>query len=60
MRKLLSPSETAQLLGVTVGTLAVWRTTGRHDLPFTKVGGRVFYLNEDVDLWLESRKRTCT
>ena len=40
---LLTPAETAGLLGVTVGTLQVWRTTKRYPLPYVKMGRRVMY-----------------
>ena len=33
---LLTPKQTAETLGVTIGTLAVWRCTGRYPLPFCK------------------------
>lgn len=41
--KLLSEAETADILGVKTGTLQVWRSTGRYDLPYVKVGGKVRY-----------------
>ncbi|MGD9663019.1 MAG: helix-turn-helix domain-containing protein [Porticoccaceae bacterium] len=39
----LTPRETSQVLGATVGTLEVWRSTGRYSLPFVKVGRLVRY-----------------
>jgi predicted site-specific integrase-resolvase len=41
--KLLTPEETAELLGVAVDTLTVWRCTGRVVLPWVKVGRLVRY-----------------
>lgn len=57
-QRLLAPSETAALIDVTEGTLAVWRSTGRYALPFVKIGNKVRYRLEDVQAWLESRTRT--
>lgn len=39
----LTPQETSQVLGATVGTLEVWRCTGRYNLPYVKVGRLVRY-----------------
>ena len=52
---LLTPDETADLLRMNTGTLAVWRCTGRYDLPFIKAGRRVRYRQADVERFLESR-----
>lgn len=40
---LLTPHTVASLLGVSAGTLALWRCTGRYKLPFVKVGRKVMY-----------------
>jgi len=53
--RLLSDAEVAELLGVTIGTLAVWRCTRRYPLPFIKAGGRVRYSLADVERFLETR-----
>jgi excisionase family DNA binding protein len=45
----------AAYLGVTEGTLAVWRSDKRYRIPFLKVGGRVQYRKGDLDAWLASR-----
>lgn len=58
--KLLSSYETANLLGVSVGTLEVWRSTGRHGLPFFKVGRHVKYRLTDLENWLAQRSFTST
>ncbi|HUX81496.1 MAG TPA: helix-turn-helix domain-containing protein [Halothiobacillus sp.] len=39
----ITPAETSQILGATVGTLEVWRCTGRYNLPYVKVGRLVRY-----------------
>lgn len=48
LSNLLSPSEASAILGVTVGTLAVWRSTKRVDIPFVKIGRSVKYRPEDL------------
>ena len=40
---LLTPTQMAQMLGVSIGTLAVWRCTKRYPLPYIKVGRSVRY-----------------
>ncbi len=57
---LLSPEETAEMLGVTPGTLMVWRSTGRYHLPFVKCGRKVRYRMADVLAFIESRTYTHT
>jgi excisionase family DNA binding protein len=39
----VSPREAAEILGATHGTMEVWRCTGRHNIPFVKVGSKVRY-----------------
>ena len=52
---LLTPEETARLLGVTPGTLSIWRCSRRYPLAFVKVGGRVRYKLSDVEKFVERR-----
>jgi len=40
--------------------LTVWRCTGRHNLPFVKVGRRVMYRREALDRWIDARTGTST
>jgi hypothetical protein len=47
-------------LGVTAGTLAVWRSTGRYPLLFVKVGRRVRYRIGDLLAFVESRTQLHT
>jgi excisionase family DNA binding protein len=54
---LITPAEAAQLLGVTPGTLAVWRSTGRYALAFVKIGARVKYRREDLAAFITQRTR---
>ena len=55
-KKLLNSKETAEYLGVTEGTLAVWRTNKRYNIPYIKVGNLIKYRLSDLELWLDSRR----
>lgn len=54
-KEFLTPQDTADLLGVTVGTLAIWRSSGRYNLSFVKVGSRVRYRLRDINAFLRRR-----
>ncbi|MBX7075613.1 MAG: helix-turn-helix domain-containing protein [Pirellulales bacterium] len=49
----LPPKGAAQYLGVREQTLAVWRSTGRYQLPFTRVGRLIRYRVADLEKFLE-------
>jgi hypothetical protein len=51
---LLTPSQAADLLGVTIGTLAVWRCTSRYPLPFVKIDRCVKYRINDINNFIEN------
>ena len=53
---LVTPRDASRILGVSIGTLAVWRSTGRRDLPYVKLGsnGRVKYRMSDLEKFVES------
>ncbi|WP_206486447.1 helix-turn-helix domain-containing protein [Thalassotalea sp. G2M2-11] len=51
---LLTPKQAADILGVTIGTLAVWRCTARYPLPFVKIGRRVKYRLNDINNFIEN------
>jgi Helix-turn-helix domain len=55
---LLTPQQTAEVLGVTIGTLAVWRCTARYPLPFVKIGRRVKYRVNDINNFIENNIST--
>jgi excisionase family DNA binding protein len=55
MCRLLTTQEAADYLGIRRQTLAVWRITKRHRIPFIKVGVHVRYRKADLDAWLASR-----
>ncbi len=44
--------QAAQVLGVKASTLSVWRSTGRYNLPFVKVGRLVRYRVADLAAFL--------
>lgn len=50
----------AQYLGVEPGTLNVWRSTGRYDLAYIKVGRLVKYRQSVLDAFLMDRTRNQT
>ena len=56
--KLLTPEEVAEILGVEIHTLAVWRCEGRYNLPYLKIGRLVRYAADDVQAFLENQKRS--
>ncbi len=52
--KLFTPNEAAEKLGVSVQTLANWRSSKSVRIPYLKVGGRlVKYAEPDLDAYLE-------
>lgn len=51
----LNEAEAAEYLGVSPGTLTVWRSVGRYNLPYVKVGRLVRYRKSDLDAWLHQR-----
>ena len=55
--ELLDDKAAAAYLSLSPGTLSVWRSTGRYNLPFLKVGRLVRYRRADLDAWLEKRVR---
>jgi excisionase family DNA binding protein len=60
LTRLLTPQETAGLLGIAVETLNIWRCTRRVVLPYVKVGRRVRYRVEDVGQFITERTLTGT
>ena len=49
MTQLLTSEQAAQQLGVTSGTLSVWRCCRRYPLKFVKIGRKVWYNAEDIE-----------
>lgn len=58
--KLLTPEQTAEILGVTVATLATWRCTKRVPLNYVKTGRLIRYREADVLAFIEARTQTIT
>jgi hypothetical protein len=57
MQQLLTPKDTAKLLGVQVETLSVWRCTKRYPLKFIKVGSRIRYRLADIEEFIKGCAR---
>lgn len=56
-RELVDEKEAARILDDSPGTLSVWRSTGRYNLPFIKIGRNVRYRRTDLLAWLDKRTR---
>ena len=56
--ELLDEKAAASVIDVNPGTLSVWRSTGRYELPFLKIGRKVRYRHSDLLEWLAKRTRT--
>lgn len=56
--ELVDDKTAAALIQVSPGTLSVWRSTGRYQLPFVKIGAKVRYKRSDLRAWLDSRYRS--
>lgn len=52
---LLNRKDAAHYLGVTERTLAVWKCTGRYNLPCVKIGRLVKYRKADLDAFIARR-----
>jgi len=52
---LLSRPEAAKFLGVKEGTLEVWASTGRYDLPIVKIGRLAKYRLSDLEKFIDKR-----
>ena len=48
----------SEVLGVKVSTLTNWRTTGRYNLPYIKVGRLVRYRVADLAAWIAKRRQS--
>ncbi len=58
--EMVTPEQVSRSINVTEGTLQVWRSTGRYDLPYIKIGGKVMYRISDVNKFIESRQYSHT
>ena len=57
---LFTTPEAAAYLGVSPKTLETWRCTGRHGLPYIRVGRLVRYRMRDLEEWLAARSQDHT
>ncbi|MGD9639404.1 MAG: helix-turn-helix transcriptional regulator [Alphaproteobacteria bacterium] len=55
LSKLLTPKEVSEILGVSIETLNIWRTTKRYPLPYVKSGRLVRYREEDIETFIANR-----
>jgi hypothetical protein len=51
-RRLLSTQQAAEFLDTRPNTLEVWRSTGRYNLRYVKIGRNVRYRQEDLEEFL--------
>jgi excisionase family DNA binding protein len=56
LEKLLNPSQLAEILGVSPGTIYSWKSRGV-DIPYVKIGGTVRFREKAVMDWLEEKER---
>ena len=56
--KLLTSEQVSEILGVNTHTLAVWRCTGRYNLPYIKTGRLVRYKDTDVAAFINSSTKS--
>ncbi|QOJ24917.1 MAG: DNA-binding protein [Gammaproteobacteria bacterium] len=48
----LEAEQAAKYIGVAVGTLAVWRSTKRHTIPYYKLSKIIYYDIIDLDTFI--------
>ena len=59
-QNMLTPAQAAEYLGLSVQTLANWRSSGRRKVPFVKAGAKVLYRRAALDEWLAKNTHTHT
>ncbi|MDU0355802.1 helix-turn-helix domain-containing protein [Paraglaciecola aquimarina] len=57
---LLTPLQVAEILGVSSGTLAVWRSNGACQIPYIKVGRCVRYKRSVIESFLQQQEHLHT
>ncbi|BAS67780.1 helix-turn-helix domain-containing protein [Bathymodiolus septemdierum thioautotrophic gill symbiont] len=58
--KLLTSKQAADYICVAPDTLAVWRCTGRYNIPYIKIGSKVRYREQNLDEFLDERTQRRT
>jgi excisionase family DNA binding protein len=53
-KALYGRKEAARYLGLAAQTLASWACSGRYQLPYVKLGRRVYYRRHDLDAFIEA------
>lgn len=57
---LLTPEQVSTQLRITPETLQTWRSCGRYDLPYVKVGRLIRYRSVDLHRFISDRTRSHT
>jgi excisionase family DNA binding protein len=52
---LLTPEQAAEYLNTSADTLAVWRSTGRVNIPFVRIGRAIRYRLSDLEAYVTSK-----
>jgi len=52
---LLTTQEAAAMLGLSPGTLEVWRCLGRYNVPYIRLGRAIRYDRAALQQWIASR-----
>lgn len=55
--KLWSTEKAAEFLKKSPTSLTTWRSTGQHNIPFLKIGGTVYYHEDDLVKWVERQRK---
>lgn len=56
--QLFTRKQAADYLGVSEQTLAIWKCTGRYNLPYVKIGRLVKYKQTDLDAFIARNYKT--
>jgi excisionase family DNA binding protein len=51
----LTNKQAAEYIGITPGTLHVWRCKNRYEIPYLRIGSKIRYRVEDLEAFLASR-----
>jgi hypothetical protein len=57
-QELLTTAEAAALLRLQPQTLASWRSAGRYNLKYVRMGKKIFYRRADLIAWVSAREAT--
>lgn len=57
---LLDSTQAATFLGLSAKTLANWRVSGQHDLPYRRIGSAIRYQYADLQAFANNNKRLNT